>query len=91
MTTHQNHDILYQNNDIEYRKGDSLNLKTLREKKFLTQIELADRSGLAQSTIHYLETRKQSPTERTLKKLAVALDVEVTELIQPLETEAARP
>ena len=64
-----------------------MNLKGIRIKRKLTQAELANSSGIAQSTIHYLESGKQSPTERTLKKLATALDVDIMELIQP-ESEA---
>ena len=59
-----------------------MNLKGIRMKKKLTQAELANHCGIAQSTIHYLESGKQSPTERTLKKLATALDVDIMELIQ---------
>ena len=64
-----------------------MNLRDIRIKKQLTQSELANNSGIAQSTIHYLESGKQSPTERTLKKLATALDVDIMELIQS-ESEA---
>jgi len=60
-----------------------LNIKVARERRGLTQKALAKNAKLTQATISYLENGGKSPTERTLKKLATALDVDIMELIQP--------
>ena len=58
-------------------------IKNIRRKKLFTQRELAEKAQLSQATISYIENGDKSPTERTLKKLATALDVDIMELIQP--------
>ena len=52
-------------------------LKTLREKRGLTQTELAGRSGVPQSEISRIERGSVHPTERTLVRLADALDADL--------------
>ena len=59
-----------------------MNIKAVRERRGLTQKALAENAKLTQATISYLENGNKSPTERTLKKLATALDVDIMELIQ---------
>lgn len=56
-------------------------IKTLREQLGLSQQELAKAAGVAQSSIHYIETGQKSPTTRTLQKLAAALGVPASELL----------
>jgi len=56
-------------------------VKELREKLNMSQLELARKAKVAQSTIHYIETGQKSPTYRVLKKLAAALGVTVSELL----------
>ena len=57
-------------------------LYTLRESKRLTQQELADRvGGLDQAAISDIENGDANPTTRTLGRLAAALDVEVSALL----------
>ena len=58
-----------------------MELKKLRQQKNLSQAELAKRAGIAQSTICYLETGQKNPTITTVKKLAKALELDLTELI----------
>lgn len=48
-------------------------IKSLRTAAGLSQVELAERSGLPQSHISRLEAGKHSPTRLTLEKLAEAL------------------
>lgn len=62
---------------------------TLRTSKGLTQVQLAQRAGLAQGIIAKLEKATQpNPTINTLVAIASALDVPVTALVQE---DAAQP
>jgi DNA-binding XRE family transcriptional regulator len=55
-------------------------LRGLRERAALTQIDLADRSGVARSTIIRLEKGEPHPNPTTIRKLARALRVKPYEL-----------
>ena len=57
-------------------------LKELRESRFLTQRELAEKSGVGVATIARIEKEKRHPTFRTIKRLAAALGVEPSELVR---------
>lgn len=60
---------------------DQFNLKQLREKRQLTQSELADKAGVSRSIVVGLETGFYSETSTaTLKKLAAALNVNLKDL-----------
>lgn len=50
-------------------------LKSLREKKELSQQELGNRFNLSQSTIAYYEMDRKEPTQRTLQRLADYFEV----------------
>lgn len=50
-------------------------LRELRRKKFLTQAELSTLTGLTIQTIISIEKGKHKPQFVSIKKLAVALDV----------------
>jgi transcriptional regulator with XRE-family HTH domain len=57
-------------------------LKRLREAKGLSQLELAKRAGVAQGYVSELEAgQKKNPGIETLRKIAKALGVPVTELL----------
>ncbi len=57
-------------------------LKRERRAAGLTQAELADRSGVAQSTIAQIEGGvRKNPHPRTLKSLAEALGLEARDLL----------
>ena len=61
-------------------------LKRNRRGEGLTQQELAERSGVAQSTIAQIEGgARPTPHPRTLKKLARALGLETRELLDDLD------
>jgi len=47
----------------------------------LTQVELAERLGVQQSTISHIENELRDPSVELLFKLADALDVTIDELI----------
>jgi transcriptional regulator with XRE-family HTH domain len=57
-------------------------LKELRKKKKLTQLELAQKTGLSHAYIGRLEIGRHDPQLSTLKKLAKALKVTVAELVK---------
>ena len=50
-------------------------LKTIREGKGLSQLELSLISGVSQTAISQMETGKKSPTLATILRLCDALDV----------------
>lgn len=63
-----------------------LRLKAVRERKVMTQRELAERSNVAQTTISALEIGKQDARPSTIRKLAAALGVEPEELVDDGES-----
>lgn len=52
-------------------------IRELRERKNLSQQVIAERSGLSRNTLSLIERGQSSPTVSTLKRLAVALDVDI--------------
>ena len=60
-------------------------IRALREKKGLSQRELAERVGTTQSAIARLEAGKVSPSLPTLDKIATALGAEVSLTIVDLD------
>jgi transcriptional regulator with XRE-family HTH domain len=58
-------------------------LKAIRERKALTQAELAQKAGINRVTLARIETGAQ-PYPATTRKLAEALGVEPAELMDPL-------
>ena len=51
-----------------------------RLKRKYTQEEFADITGLSRNMIWKIETKRVSPTVKTLEKIAKALDMEFSEL-----------
>jgi transcriptional regulator with XRE-family HTH domain len=61
-------------------------LRDLRQRRFLSQSELAERAGLTQPRIALLENGRVSrPHPSTFRKLAAALEVEPTEVFAAFE------
>ncbi len=60
-------------------------LKALRERKALTQQELAEKAGLSRLTITRLEGSDGQPHPTTVRKIADALAVEPDDLMEPLK------
>ena len=56
------------------------NLKRVREDRLLTQAELAEAAGIAQSSLVRIENDQVEPRFSTIRKLAAALDVDHREL-----------
>jgi transcriptional regulator with XRE-family HTH domain len=62
-------------------------LHQLREDHFLTQGELAERSGVSRQTINRIEQGEIEPRFRTIRQIAAALGVEPRELVGKQEEE----
>jgi transcriptional regulator with XRE-family HTH domain len=58
-------------------------LKDVRQRKALTQQQLADRAGVNRVTIARIEGGKDEPFPTTVRKVADALGVEPEELLEP--------
>ena len=56
-------------------------MATLRQRKALTQIQLAGRMNTTQKMIDYYERRSPNPTLEVIHKVAAALEVSVVELL----------
>lgn len=56
-------------------------LREVRERMFVTQAELAERSGVTESNISRIESGLQVPRLSTVRRLASALDVSPAELV----------
>lgn len=77
--------------DVEGGDGDltpwlrwiSLRIREARDAAGLTQVELAERSGLPQSHISRLEQGKHSPSGKTLGKIASALGLKLSYFDRP--------
>ena len=61
--------------------GYKVTLRELREALFITQEELAEWSGVGKASISRIETGRHVPRFSTIRKLAVALDVDPKELM----------
>ena len=59
--------------------GDTL--RKLRDEKFLSQRELARAAGISPTTVFKLEANQAEPHPRTIRKLAEALGVEPSKLV----------
>jgi transcriptional regulator with XRE-family HTH domain len=57
-------------------------LRQLRKQSLMTQEQLAERSGVAVSTIIRIERNQVEPHGSTIRKLAEALGVEPQELVR---------
>ncbi|SHJ64647.1 helix-turn-helix domain-containing protein [Desulfofundulus thermosubterraneus] len=60
----------------------SQKLKKLRQARGFSQTKLAEISGVSQSFIAYLEAGTKQPTVRILRKLAAALNVPASVLLE---------
>jgi transcriptional regulator with XRE-family HTH domain len=63
-------------------------LRAIRERKALSQRELAAKAGVSPVTVARIETGQDEPYPSTVRKLAAALGVEPAELMDPLERQS---
>lgn len=61
--------------------GVGAHIRTLRKEKGLTQKQLGERCGMADSAIRFYESDRGNPTHKTLERIASALGVHVFDLI----------
>lgn len=57
-------------------------IRLVREKKNISQLELADKALLDITTISDIENGKRNPTLKTISKIAESLGVNVKELME---------
>ena len=72
---------------MDMRKLVGRNVRLIRQRKALTQEQLAEISGFSQQYISGLEQGRRNPTVVTLYELALALGVSHLELVRPLRAE----
>ena len=60
-------------------------LRAVRERQALNQRELAKLAGLTNASLSRIETGKQEPYASTVRKLAAALGVKPSDLMEPTE------
>jgi transcriptional regulator with XRE-family HTH domain len=68
---------------MDMRKLVGRNVRLIRQKKGLTQEQLAETSGFSQQYISGLEQGRRNPTVVTLYELASALGVSHLDLVRP--------
>ena len=72
---------------VGMRKDELINLgkiiRTKREAKGLTQVELAENSGVDRNYIGMVERGERNPSFLSLQKIAKGLGLTVNELIKP--------
>ena len=61
---------------------DSQRLRELRQRRVLSMRELEDASGVSYNTIWRLETGRTDAHPRTIRRLASALSVDPSELVE---------
>jgi len=71
---------------MDMRRLVGRNVKRFREKKGLTQEQLAEVSGFSQQYISSLEQGHRNPTIITLYELSIALSVNHLDLVRPPRT-----
>jgi transcriptional regulator with XRE-family HTH domain len=57
-------------------------LRQEREKRGLSMNRVAQRAGVSQQAVSYIERGKRSPTLETLLRIAAAIDIDFVEVIQ---------
>ena len=67
----------------ELREALSLNLKKYRKIKGWSQFELAEKAEISEQTVNSIEGLRLWPSDKTLVKLANALEVEMYRLFVP--------
>jgi transcriptional regulator with XRE-family HTH domain len=66
---------------MKLRRTVARNLRRLRQKRGLSQEELADRAGLNRNYVGMIEREENAPTVDALEQPAKALDINAAELL----------
>jgi|GEM_PF-1261035 len=68
---------------VGIKKGFGMQLRAIREKKGLTQVEIAEKAGISQEYVTRLETGgKKNPSLAVAVRLAKALGVSIADLVE---------
>lgn len=67
-------------NELPIRVG--ANIRALRQKREMSQEELADRAGIHRTQLAAVERGRRNMTLKSLDRLAAALEVEASDLLQ---------
>jgi transcriptional regulator with XRE-family HTH domain len=70
---------------VEFQKALGKRVKTLREKRKLTQAEVAKRAAMDRTEVCKLEAGTHNPQLQTLRRVARALEVSLSKLFEPLK------
>src|SRR3954465_10476961 len=66
-------------------------LKQMRLERGWSQQDLADRAGVGQDTVSGLETGRRQPYPSTMRKLAAALDIDVSDFFREVIADPKAP
>ena len=75
--------IPYRMEAQEIREQISQNIKRYRKACGWSQFELAEKAGISEQTVNSIEGLRLWPSDKTLAKIATALDVELYKLFVP--------
>lgn len=64
----------------EYIKEVCTKIKQIRVRKKMTQLELASKIGIEDSSLRRIESGKTNPTLKTIYRIASAFEIEVEEI-----------
>lgn len=67
-------------NEEDFIKQLGAKIKLLRVEKGMTQLDVASKMGIDDSSYRKIESGRTNPTARTLYKLAEALDIPISSL-----------
>lgn len=73
-----------QNEDLKFREVFGVGLRTLREKKGLSQAALAKAVGLSRAQVTNIELGRSGVTAQGMQRFAAALGVTITVLLKPV-------
>lgn len=65
-------------------------VRRLREERFLSPSELAEKAGISRNTLYRIESGQYAAYPKTIRKLAEALGVEPTALVSMEELRESR-
>ena len=65
-------------------------VRRLREERFLSPSELAEKAGISRNTLYRIESGQFAAFPKTVRKLADALGVQPTDLVSMEELRTAR-